>query len=215
MILTVYLLLSNSLSDSLSVVNGVPQGSVIGPLLFIVYITDLLDNIPTTTISKCFADDIKIYTQIESIEDVDRIQSSVDVVSIWAHDWQMPLSVGKCNQLNICSNEKSDEFHHNIIEGIELSNDSEVKDLGVIVDKHLNFERHRAVMIGNAKQKIHLLLKVFLSREANWLVKGFLTYILPLLSYCSVVWSPHLREDVDAIESVLKLFTKRIPELHK
>jgi hypothetical protein len=179
------------------------------------YINDLLDSIPTSTISKCFADDIKIYTQIESIEDVDRIQCSVDLISIWAHDWQMPLSVGKCNQINICQDEKYDEFYNNIIEGIELSNESVVKDLGINVDKHLNFDRHRAIMIGNAKQKIHLLLRVFIIKEANWLVKGFITYILPVVSYCSVLWSPYLCGDIDAIESVQKLFTKRIPELNK
>ena len=70
-------------------------------------------------------------------------------------------------------------------------------------------------MIGNAKQKIHLLLRVFIIKEANWLVKGFITYILPVVSYCSVVWSPYLRGDIDAIESVQKLFTKRIRELNK
>ena len=55
----------------------------------------------------------------------------------------------------------------------------------------------------------------FYNNEANWLVKDFITYILPVVSYCSVVWSPYLRGDIDAIESVQKLFTKRIPELNK
>ena len=63
----------------------------------------------------------------------------------------MPLSVGKCNQINICRDEKYDEFYNNIIEGIALSNESLVKDLGLNVDKHFNFDKHRAIMIGNAK----------------------------------------------------------------
>ena len=83
-----------------------------------------------------------------------------------------------------------------------------MKDLGINVDKHLNFERHRTTMIRNAKHKIHLLLRVFIITAANWLGKGFITYILPVLSYCSDVWSPYLRGDIDAIESVQKLFTK-------
>ena len=70
-------------------------------------------------------------------------------------------------------------------------------------------------MIGNAKQKIHLLLQVFIIKEAKWLVKGYITYILPVVSYCSVVWSPYTHGDIDAIESVQKLFRKRIPELNK
>ena len=65
----------------------------------------------------------------------------------------MPLSVGKCNQIYICQYEKCDEFYNNIIEGIELPNESVMKDLGINVDKHLKFDRHRAIMIGNEKQK--------------------------------------------------------------
>ena len=79
-------LVLDSLSESLPVIRGVPQVSVIGSLIFIVYINNLLDSIPTSSSSIGFADVIKLYTQIDSIEDVDRIQCSVELISIWAHD---------------------------------------------------------------------------------------------------------------------------------
>ena len=77
-------LVNGILSLPQSVTSGVPQGSVLGPLFFIVFINDLCNVIPTDVTSKCFADDLKMYSQISCIEDIDRLQYGVDMVSGWA-----------------------------------------------------------------------------------------------------------------------------------
>ena len=89
--------ISNSVSGSAKITSGVPQGSVLGPLLFIIFINDLADIFTDNITSKFFADDAKLYTVIRSNIELDTLQSSTDLLCKWASDWQLTLSIPKCN----------------------------------------------------------------------------------------------------------------------
>jgi hypothetical protein len=87
---------------------------------------------------------------------------------------------------------------------------NDVKDLGVLFDTRLRFSAHIAQVVSKSKQRLFLLFRAFRIREKNPLLRAYKSYILPLLNYCSSVWSPSLLGDIKSIESVQRLFTRRV-----
>jgi hypothetical protein len=93
---------------------------------------------------------------------------------------------------------------------VELERASEVKDLGILFTKNLNFTNHITSIIGKAKQRLFLIHKSFITCDPAALIKAFKVYVRPLLEYCSQVWSPHHITEISRIESVQRVFTKKL-----
>jgi len=97
----------------------------------------------------------------------------------------------------------------NFIDGIQIERATEIRDLGVFIASDLCFSSHISQIVAKAKQRLFLLFRTFATREAKYLIQGYKAYILPILNYCSPIWSPTLLKDIDLIESVQKnLLTK-------
>jgi len=96
-------LVGAALSDINVIVSGVIQGSCLGPVLFLLYINDLVDVFSNGVIVKMYADDVKLYSScMISINDIDfQLQMNLDKICKWANDWQLPISYTKCNVLEI------------------------------------------------------------------------------------------------------------------
>ena len=200
----------SSLSETCQVVSGVPQGSVIGPLLFNLFINDITDCLDSTTsTSKLFADDIKIYTELLNHNSSVDFQSELDLIHQWSVRWQLPISHSKCYLLSLGRQEASVTSF--TINGVHLTISNLSTDLGVIVDPDLKFDRHVFSIVARAKQRAAIIHRCFLSRNVNNLILAFKTYVRPLLEYAPQVWSLHLSYLIDAIESVQRSFTKRLP----
>src|SRR5215469_10762598 len=199
--------IENVLSEPTLMGSGVPQGSVLGPLLFLIYINDLSDSIPQNIDSKLFADDAKLYSEIKCIEDIDTFQEALDSLAEWAQAWQLPISVSKCFSLNLCN---SDEYYNNNVNGFEVKNTCDIRDLGVLIDEHLSFTKHISCITSKAKLRISQLFRCFRTDKVKDLLHGYNSYILPIVTYCSPVWSPHCKNDITSLESVQKYFTKNI-----
>ena len=207
--------IQNSLSKSVQIQSGVPQGSVLGPVLFVIYINELSTLFPESIKSKYFADDAKMYTEIKCSADLDQLQESLDKLTSWAKSWQLSISVSKCCTMDITSNTRLnlDSNPCNSVDNIDLNSVHQIRDLGVIVDSKLKFAAHIAKIVSTAKQRSALLYRAFLTREPKYLLIAYKSYILPLIEYCSPVWSPHSVGDILMLESVQRRFTKRIPGL--
>lgn len=162
---------------------------------------------------KLFADDAKLYAEIKTGDDVDDLQLCIDNLSIWAAEWQLNISISKCASIDI--GKIDNYFCENMIEGEVLKSVSELKDLGVIIDNKLTFTAHITETVAKAKQRIFLLFRTFYTRDRAPLLAAYKSFILPLVSYCSSVWSPYLLGDVAAIESVQRLFTRKLSGLEK
>ena len=122
--------LDGSVSAWLPVSSGVPQGSVLGPVLFLVYINDL----QSTAVSRLYlyADDTKMFRRIVSMNDCQVLQADLDVLCEWSRKWQLNFNVKKCLVIQFgCGNIES-SYTMNVI-GLESI--SVVKDLGVMLDK--------------------------------------------------------------------------------
>lgn len=95
----------------------------------------------------------------------------------------------------------------------EIEKVNQMKDLGVIVDSSLGFDSHINQIAAKAFVRSNLILKCFLSRDVNTLVRAFKVYVRPILEYASCVWSPHTITLINRLESVQRKFTKRLPGL--
>ena len=170
---------------------------------------------PESIKSKYFADDAKMYSQIKCNADLDTFQESLDILTNWANQWQLTISVNKCCTMDItCNNKLSHESNHcNSVANIEINHVKQIRDLGVQVDSKLKFSTHIAKIVSTAKQRTSLLFRAFLTRDAKYLLMAYKSYILPLLEYCSPIWSPHSVDDILMLESAQRSFTKRIPGL--
>jgi len=108
-------------------------------------------------------------------------------------------------------NHKSDYI--NSLDSVVIDSVNQTRDLGVIVDYKLKFSAHIALIVSKAKQRSALLFRAFLTRDTKFLIIAFKAYILPIVEYCSIIWSPHTVKDTLLIESIQRNFTKRLPGL--
>ena len=202
-----------SLSSVIQLLSGVVQGSGIGPLLFLSYINELAEILGRAGINvKLFADDVKLYMQIVNSCDTGKLQYALDLVTEWAKAWQLTVSINKCCLLSIgrLPPAAPAEFY---IDGQKMSLVSSCRDLGVLVSQDLKPTAHIKQMVASAHRRANAILRSFLSRDIDTLVRAFNVYVLPLLEYNSIVWSPQGKQDIECIERVLRRYTKRLPGL--
>jgi ribonucleases P/MRP protein subunit RPP40 len=205
-------LVGRSVSNYTPVISGVPQGSVLGPILFILYVNDIPNASANTDTSKLYADDVKRYALSCNFN---QFQIGLTKLDAWCLNWQLSVAPAKCSvfKLNRYSSRQENNAVYHIGNQI-LSNITEIDDLGITIDKQLSFSNHIHGVVGKAKQRIYLLFKCFTSRNVSLLLKAYVSYVLPLFDYCSPVWSPTKLTDIDLIEDVQRGFTKRLKDMH-
>ena len=154
--------IENQCSSWTPVKSGVPQGSVLGPTLFVIFINDL----PEVVESMChlFADDAKVFSSVSSSEDNTRIQGDVDKLTEWARKWQLPFNVDKCKSLHIGKNNRKYIYAMN---GRELEQVNEEKDLGILIDNELKFHKHTAAVIKKANSILGMIKNVICLARYN------------------------------------------------
>ena len=115
-----------------AVKSGVPQGSVLGPLLFLIYVSDLPDDVSSNRI--LFADDTKLYSRVERQEDCHTLQEDINKLVNWSEKWLMRFNTEKCKVLLFGRNNK---HKHYFMKDSKLSTTKEEKDLGVLITDNL------------------------------------------------------------------------------
>ena len=198
--------LEGSSSDTKPVTSGVPQGTVLGPLLFLVYINDLPQCV-TSSHTRLFADDCLIYKEIRSQADADKLQVDLDALQEWEQQWMMSFHPQKCQLLRI-TRKKSPVKASYVIHGHTLAEADTAKYLGVSLHKHSSWSPHV-----NATAKKANGTRAFLQRnlrKAPTAVKmrTYESLIRPILEYSGVVWDPHTAQDVNKLEMVQRRYAR-------
>lgn len=205
--------LENCFSSVADVISGVPQGSVLGPILFLVFINDVVSTCCSNTTVKMFADDLKLYSIYNSADGISNLQQSLDQLVTWSNMWQLKINISKCHVLSIRSKSKTNTSNQYLLDGVLLKNVSSATDLGVNIDTNLSFKLHISTLITKALQRVGIFFRGFSSRRLDIVRKTFTTYIRPLLEYNSIVWNPSHKYLIDKLENVQRQFTKRIASL--
>ena len=188
--------INSTLPPWLPVITVVPQGSVLGPLLFNLYINDLTDNFDTLVHAKMFADDLKLYSEIHLSSHSSTFQLHLDIIQQWSETWQLPISyskfcvmtVGKISGVScvFC-------FDSVIINHVQIT-----RDLGILVEPDLKFKKHISDIINQSNRRSALIFRSFLSLNQNNLLRAYKTYVRPIVEYASPTWSPSLIDQIMA-----------------
>ena len=194
-------------SDWEEVLSEVPQGSILGPLLFLVYINDI-DNGLLGNILK-FADDTKLYGKVGTSQGIEALRKDLASLSEWADKWQMKFNIGKCKVMHFGG--KNSEAEYNM-DNIKLEVISEEKDLGVIISDSFKVSKQCAKAANKGNQILGLIKRTFISKGKNVILNLYKALVRPHLEYCVQAWRPHLVKDINIIEKVQRRVTRMIVE---
>ncbi|PJE77517.1 hypothetical protein CI610_03559 [invertebrate metagenome] len=197
-------------SKSYPVMSGIPQGSVLGPILFVVYINDL-PEIPVSQ-SPLFADDTKLYRQISNSEDVKILQNDLDNLQNWSDEWLLKFHPNKCKVLSLKATQKRKYYMEGSGgERIQLEHVKNEKDIGVTIDEDLNFKTHIQLIVNKANSIVGLIRRSFVYLDELMFKMLFKALVRPHLEYAAIVWNPSKVKDIELIENVQRRATKLIP----
>ena len=196
------------LSDWIYVISGIPQGSVLGPILFVIFINDMPKVIKNYC--KLFADDANLYARITCKDDNALLQEDLDRITQWSLLWELPFNEDKCKCMHIGKENNKHSYHMN---DYALQNVKEEKDLGIFIDDKLKFHTHTSSVIKKANSILGLIKRSFSVLDENTLPRLYKSMVRPHLEYGNVIWGPHYKDDMKAIEKVQKRATKIVPSL--
>ena len=194
-----------SRSKTTKVTSGIPQGSVLGPLLFIIYVNEL----PSLVSSRLamFADDTKLYQERTTDEDLEAVQEDLRKLEEWSEDWILPLNVNKCHHLYLSKNIPRSKGTLNLNRAAMEVVDEEV-DLGVTIDSKLSYHTHIRNKIKKANSILGIIRRSFQYLDDHTFPMLFKSMVRPLLEYGASIWTPHHKYLIDEIESVQRRGTK-------
>ncbi|MCG7865188.1 MAG: hypothetical protein JAY74_02330 [Candidatus Thiodiazotropha taylori] len=191
--------LDGEFSNEVPVTSGVPQGSVLGPLLFLLYINDLPENIQSQV--RLFADDTAVYLTVSSLQDSQVLQSDLDSLQRWERTWDMEFNPSKCQVLHITRSRKpimSRYFMHDQ----ELESAETAKYLGVNISKDLSWNKHINNIVASANRTLGFVKRNIQTKNKEIRTLAYNSLVRPQVEYGSAVWSPYTKENKDKIEMV-------------
>ena len=186
-------------SSPSNVISGVPQGTVLGPLLFLCYINDLPGNVKSSV--RLYADDVLLYRAIHSAADHDILQQDLHSLTQWAKTWQMTFNLSKCELLRITNKQNPSRYCYHM-DGEEVRSVPNAKYLGAILDEHLTFNEHIKKIVNKANQVRGFLQRNISSCPARVKEACYISMVRPVVEYSSVVWSPFTNKNINLVESV-------------
>lgn len=199
-------------SEWAPVSSGVPQGSCLGPVLFVVFINDLPDVV--SSMCQMYADDTKVFSRADSDDFTAQLQRDLDNLVNWADKWQLRFNADKCHILHLGHNNPHHEYRmrkHDTDETVLLQVVEEEKDLGVLVDQDLKFSKHVESQVNKANKILGLIRRSFTHLDKDSMRRLFTALVRPHLEFSNVVWAPRFQKDKVLIENVLRRATKIIP----
>uniref|UniRef100_A0A7E4W555 Reverse transcriptase domain-containing protein n=2 Tax=Panagrellus redivivus TaxID=6233 RepID=A0A7E4W555_PANRE len=192
-------------SPSFTTPSGVPQGTVLGPSLFLIMVSDLPAFCRTDDV-ECFmfADDIKAVSSNSA-----SLQTFIDKLAEWSRLNELPIAPHKCNVLHFLP--ATNPSHAYTLNGIIIPDScTSVRDLGVTMSNNMSWKPHIANIVSKAMSALYCLFKAVKSRNPNILIKMYTVYVRPLVEFASPVFNPTSKLLIKQLESVQKRATRRI-----
>ena len=193
---TMQVVLENTTSRTTSVDSGVPQGTVLGPLLFLCHINDLPDSVQSQV--RLFADDCLLYREIKSFQDHITLQEDLTKLEVWAKKWGMRFNASKCYILSI---EKKSTFFYKLCDTI-LKEVQSNPYLGILFSNDMKWNNHINKICKKANSTLGFLWRNLYRCPSSCRKNAYISLVRSILEYGAIVWDPYTKKDVDTLERV-------------
>ena len=201
---------SGQKSDWSAVTSGVPQGSVLGPILFLVYVNDLPTCVRSGT--KLFADDTKLYVRSDKPGATEKLQEDLEALESWADNSQLRFHPDKCFIMKIGRSCPDSQYvMKKGSDKIVLAETKVERDLGVLVDSQLAFKDHISQAVAKSNKLLGIIRRSFVHLDEDTIRLLFKGIVRPVLEYGQAVWSPFKLGEQKRLESVQRRATRMIP----
>ena len=211
-----WVVVNGARSKNSAVTSGIPQGSVIGPMLFTVYINDL----PSVCSSevRLFADDTKLFNRSDQPSANTTLQEDLNRLQQWSDEWLLRFHPDKCSVLKMGKKKSAATYtmrgkKNGKEYSIELEEHATEKDLGVFIDNQLSFKEHVAKVTAKANRVVGVIRRTFDYLDDDLFVNLFKSLVRPILEYGHSVYQPHLKSLCSDIEDVQRRATKLLPSV--
>lgn len=195
------------LSPPFTQISGIPQGSNLGPLLFLIYINDLTEAI-TNSSFLLFADDLKIYKAVNSHQDYVDLQADLDSVLAWCQHNGLYLNINKCSVVSFTRKIKKHNFQYYINRTL-IDRKDVIKDLGITFDSKLSFNEHISVIVNASYKTLGFIIRNVKSFNNLDAIKSlYFSLVRSKLEYGSIIWSPFYINSSLSLEKVQRRFLK-------
>ena len=189
--------------------SGIPQGTILGPTLFILYVNDTV-NLDLSSTLKLFADDAKLYIATSTLAQSDMLQEDLNKIVEYFTVWQLKVNINKCETIHLGFNNMMRNYE---INNVIVPTTRRCRDLGIKVSDDAKFSQHCTETVRVAYFRLKQFCLAFSCKDVDFQVHMYVTYIRPLLEYNTPVWSSHLLRDIDKVEGVQRFFTRLLPGL--
>jgi hypothetical protein len=190
------------------VTSGVPQGSVLGPLLFVIFVNDLPNAV--TSCIQLFADDAKLFRCIRTPEDQAHLQEDLDRMEEWTKTWKMYFNPTKCQVMQIGS--RIPEHTYKLCQQ-DLETTDTIRDLGILVSRNLIFSEYINSQVIKANRILGMIRRTFLRLDYKTFTLLYKALVRPHLEYCHHLTYPCLEKDWKSLENVQRRATKLLAGL--
>ena len=189
------------------VLSGVPQGSVIGPILFLVYINDLPEKVHSTV--RLFADDTIVYMTMTSERDAASLQQDLDNLAAWEETWQMKFHPQKCSILRVTRSQTQIIYDYKL-HGHTLKTETNSKYLGVIINNQLSWINHIDNICTKANSSVAFLRRNLQISQRHIKSNAYTTLVRPQVEYAAAVWDPYTKGNQHKLEMVQSRATRYV-----
>jgi len=182
------------------ITNGVPQGSVLGPLLFLLYVNDLPDWMLNSIVM--FADDTKVWTRISGVDDAAGVQQDLNQLQNWSNNWLLKFNIDKCKVMHIGHSHPTQCYLESNGSLVQLQETKEERDLGVLVTADMKPGKQCVQAAAKARSILGMIHRHFKRLNKAQFLTIYKAYVRPHLEYCAQSWSPWLQKDLNCLKRV-------------
>ena len=198
-------------SQEVEVESGVPQGSVLGPSLFLYFINDMPQDINATV--RLFADDTIAYLAVKSNKDSKRLQEDLDRLAAWEETWRMRFHPDKCVVLPVSRKDSIIDPTY-FLHGQQLAVVRDAKYLGCVLTHDLRWRKHIDQICSKANRTLGFLRRNLSVNSQHLKTQAYTSLVRPLVEYASPVWDPYTKETIDQVEKVQRRASRYVTNRH-
>ena len=210
-----FVLVEGEKSLEVLVKSGVPQGSVVGPLLFLILLKDIDKEVSSSWVSS-FADDTRVLAGVKNSEDVQKLQADLNTIYRWAEENNCMFNPDKFECLRYGNdNSLKESTNYTSSNEVSIACKDSVRDLGVQMSADAQFKDHISNSIVSANLKCGWVLRSFVTRDKLPMLTLWKSLILPILDYCCPLWCPHKPGMIQSLEMVQVSFVNKIAGMYE